>query len=395
MPIRIKSHIINQRKHLRLFSFPSAKKMAKLKYLIIGKVKDKASIGKARLFHSFSSNAVKYIHLALLKSTTHTSHKPPDSNYVSDVISYSNSRHGPAAFAAVMWRLRVTKNAFVATKSLIVFHKLIKSSTDKFEGLGHSWINLKLNDFSDVSSNLTIELSRWVKWYGLYLDHLSWISKVLGFYPNLTESSKEKSKEKDCVSSHQTGYIMRQTESLVSFFEHICTRPETPPLFQNKIVDEIRELVIQDYFTVVRLVMVRLQVLSERLIKPGIEPVGDSGSNDLRLVLTRLEECKVSLSGFFWCCRRLAEDFWSLVEILKAKMVQGDKEMVEFPGFGQTTVKDDEEMVELASSVQTEWVTFGDSETATNELLKWDTEWVTFDDSEGLTNEPLRFSLYT
>lgn len=138
--------------------------MAKLKSLIIGKVKDKASICKVILFHSFSSKAVKYIHLALLKSTTHTSHKPPDRNYISDVVSYSNSRHGPAAFAAVMWRLQATKNAFVAIKSLIVFHKLIKSSRDKFEGLEHGRNSLKLNDFSDKSSNLTIELSRWVIW---------------------------------------------------------------------------------------------------------------------------------------------------------------------------------------------------------------------------------------
>ncbi|KAJ0265966.1 putative clathrin assembly protein [Hirschfeldia incana] len=365
--------------------------MAKIKSLIIGKVKDKASICKAILFHSFSSKSVKYIHLALLKSTTHNSHKPPDCNYISDVVSYSNSRHGPAAFAAVMWRLQATKNVFVAIKSLIVFHKLIKSSRGTCEGLDHGRNSLKLNEFSDKSSSLTIELSRWVIWYGLYLDSLSWISKVLGSFPNSMESSKEISKEKDCVSSYQTGYVMRQTNSLVSFFEHICTRPDTPPLFQNKIVDEIRELVIQDYFMVVRLVMVRLKVLNERLIKPGIEPVGDSSLNDLWLVLMRLEECKESLSGFFWRCRRVAEDFWCLVEILKADMVHNDKEMVEFTGLVQARFKDDEKMGELTNSVQTEWVTFDDSETATNELLKWET----FDDSEDLTNEPVQFSLYT
>lgn len=138
--------------------------MAKLKSLIIGKVKDKASICKASLFYSFSSKSVKYIHLALLKSTTHTSHKPPDSNYISDVVSYSNGRHAPVAFGAVMWRLQVTKNAFVAIKSLIVFHILIKSSRYKFEGLDRGRNSLELNDFSDLSSNLTIELSPWIIW---------------------------------------------------------------------------------------------------------------------------------------------------------------------------------------------------------------------------------------
>lgn len=139
--------------------------MTKLKSLIIGKVKDKASIGKARLVHSFSSNAVKYIHLALLKSTTHTCNKPPNSKYVSDVISYSNSRYAPAAFAAALWRLRVTKNAFVAAKSLIVIHKLIKASRDKFDqGLDRGRNHLKLNEFSDKSSNLTLELSQWIRW---------------------------------------------------------------------------------------------------------------------------------------------------------------------------------------------------------------------------------------
>jgi len=164
-------------------------------------------------------------------------------------------------------------------------------------------------------------------------------------------------------------------------------------MFQNKIVDEIRELVIQDYFTVVRLVMIRLEVLSERLIKPGIKPVSDSGLNDLRLVLVRLEECKKSLS--VWRCRRLAEDFWCLVEILKSKTVNEDREMIELTGSVQLAIQDDEEMVELACSVQAEWVTFNESETATDEVVKWDSEWVTFDDSNGLTNEPVQSRLYT
>lgn len=228
------------------------------------------------------------------------------------------------------------------------------------------------------------------------MDRLLWIPKVLGSFPNLMESSKEKAKEKDCVSSYQTGYIMRQTASLVSFFEHICTRPETPPMYQNKIVDEIRELVIQDYFMVMRLVMVRLQVLRERLIKPGFEPVGDSGSDDLSLVLVRLEECKESLSGFFWRCRRLAEDFWCLVEMLKAETVKDNKEIIEFSGSVQNMVNDDEEMIELTGSVQTEWVTFDDcAETTPHEMVKWDSEWVTFDDTQGLTNESVWYSLYT
>lgn len=138
--------------------------MPTLKALIIGKVKDKASIFKVRFFHSFSSKSVRYIHLALLKSTTHTSHKPPNSDYVSAVVSYSNSPYGLAAFAAALWRLRITKDAFVATKTLIVFHKLIKSSRDMFGGFDHGQNNLKLNDFTDKSSNLTLELSQWVRW---------------------------------------------------------------------------------------------------------------------------------------------------------------------------------------------------------------------------------------
>ncbi|EOA20878.1 hypothetical protein CARUB_v10001215mg [Capsella rubella] len=369
--------------------------MQELKALFIGKVKDKASLGKARLVHSFSSNSVKNIHLALLKSTTHTSHKPPNSDYVSDVISYSNSRYAPAALAAALWRIRVTKNAFVANKSLIVLHKLIKSSRDRFEGLDHGWNKLKLREFWDKSSSLAQELSQWVRWYGLYLDHLSWISKVLGSFPSLMESSKDRAKEKDRVSSYQTGYIMRQTDFLVCFFEHICTRPEIPPMFQNKIVDEIRELVIQDYFTVMILIVVRLQVLSERLIKPGVKPVRDSGLKDLSQVLGRLEECKESLSGFFWRYRRLAEDFWCLVEMLKAETVTDNKEMVEFVSSVQNTVKDDEEMVDLTGSVQTEWVTFDDSETATREVVTWDPGWVTFDESNGMTNESVWLSLCT
>lgn len=195
------------------------------------------------------------------------------------------------------------------------------------------------------------------------MDRLSWVPKVLGSFPNLLVNPKDKVEEKDRVSSYQTGYIIRQTDSLVSFFEHICTRPEIPPMFQNKIVDEIRELVIEDYFKIVRLVMVRLQVLFERLIKPGVKPIGDLGLNDFSLLLVRLVECKESLSGLFWRCRRLADDFWCLVEMLKAETEKkNNKQMIELAGLVQTTVKDDEEMIELVGSVQPEWVTFDDSD---------------------------------
>ncbi|XP_010456745.1 PREDICTED: putative clathrin assembly protein At5g10410 [Camelina sativa] len=163
-------------------------------------------------------------------------------------------------------------------------------------------------------------------------------------------------------------------------------------MFQNKIVDEVRELVIQDYFAVMMLIVVRLQVLSERLIKLGGKPVDDSGLNVLSLVLVRLEECKESLSGYFWRYRRLAEDFWCLAEMLKAETAKDNKEMVEFVGSVQITVKDDEEMVELACSVQIEWVTLDDTETATHEVVPWDSKWVKFDDPNGLTNESVWLS---
>ncbi|VVB00448.1 unnamed protein product [Arabis nemorensis] len=122
----------------------------------------------------------------------------------------------------------VTKNAFVATKTFIVFHKLIKSSRDMFGGLDCGLNNLKLNDFTDKSFYLTLELSQWARWYASYMDCLSWISKTNRFSCDFLRA-----------------YIMRQTD----------TRPKIPPRFQGKTVDEIRELVIQDYFTVIRLVM--------------------------------------------------------------------------------------------------------------------------------------------
>ncbi|XP_010523316.1 PREDICTED: putative clathrin assembly protein At5g10410 [Tarenaya hassleriana] len=281
--------------------------MTKLKRLL-GKFKDRASEGKAVAVHAFRPNT-KSLHLALLKSTNHNYDNPPDDDYVAAVVSYSGSRR--------------------YGQSLIVLHKLIKPEHG-FNGeiyiQGHHLFftegrnNLKLNNFRDESSHLTLELSPWIRWYAKYLDCLSSTCRVLGFFPSITAYSKDKAVEKHRVSCYKTGHIIEQTGYLVSFFEHIRQRPENPALYRNKIVDEIRELVAQDYFSVMRWVMVRLEVLNERLSKPG---VGFSESDALGPVLVRLEKSTGTLTEFPWRYRVLVEDFWGVVRGLKGNAIRG------------------------------------------------------------------------
>ncbi|XP_010519296.1 PREDICTED: putative clathrin assembly protein At5g10410 [Tarenaya hassleriana] len=289
--------------------------MAKLKSLI-GKLKDKASEGKAGMVHALRPNT-RSLHLALLKSTTHNCTKPPADDCVAAVISYSGSRrYAPATVSAVLSRLQDTRDACVAAKSLIILHKIIKPDHNlnrEFYIKDHHFIysegrnNLKINNFRDHSSHLTLELSPWIRWYVRYLDCLSSAYRVLGYFPNFTSYSKERAVEKNRVSSYKTGYLVHQTGFVVSFFECICQRPENPALYQNKIVDGIRELVAQDYFSVMPLVMVRLEVLNERLTKPDL---GYTGSDELGPVLVRLEQTKEKMIGFSWRCKVLVEDFW-------------------------------------------------------------------------------------
>ncbi|EOA33328.1 hypothetical protein CARUB_v10022104mg [Capsella rubella] len=288
-----------------------------------GKLKDEASQMKLNMVHLCGSENAKTIDVALLKATSHTSQKPPSDKYVAFLQSTADTCYGPDTVAAILQRLRVTTDVCVAAKCLILLHKMIKSEYvyNGEDSLGRDsnnnshraliynqgGSNLKLNDLNVYSSRFTRELSPWVLWYKQYLDCYLIIAEALGVTPNIKDRSEDKRLETQRVSSYTTDCIFKQVDFLVDLFERISERPEAPKSKLNMIVVHMIELMVQDYFSVMRLMKIRFEELTERVAKPY----------ELVPVLERLEQCKDCLSEFSWRSKYLVEDFWCLVSKLK------------------------------------------------------------------------------
>lgn len=142
-----------------------------------GILKDEASQMKLNVVHLCSSVNAKTIDLALLKATSHTSHNPPSDKYVTFLQSTIDTCYGPETVAAILHRLRLTTDACVAAKCLILLHKMIKTESG-YNGednlrdcnshrtliYNQGGSNLKLNSLNGNSSRFTRELSPWVQW---------------------------------------------------------------------------------------------------------------------------------------------------------------------------------------------------------------------------------------
>ncbi|CAH2043357.1 unnamed protein product [Thlaspi arvense] len=280
-----------------------------------GKLKDEGSQMKLNMVHLCSSENDKIIDKAIFKATTHTSHDPPSDKYVTFLQSTVDTSYGPQAVTAIVQRLCLTKDVRVAAQCLILLHKMVKSENgyreeeDSIRNLiyNQGGSNLNLNDLNEDSSSFAKELSPWVQWYKLYLDCFLFNAGVLGVTPNIKENSEEKRVEAERVASYTTDCIFEQTDFLVDVFEYISGRPETPTDKPNRIVIEMIELVVKDYFSVMRLIKIRLEELNERPDRP----------DEFVSVLVRLENCMEGLSEFSWRNKNSNEDFWSLVLELK------------------------------------------------------------------------------
>ncbi|CAL9244952.1 unnamed protein product [Arabidopsis halleri] len=285
-----------------------------------GILKDEASQMKLNVVHLCSSVNAKTIDLALLKATSHTSHNPPSDKYVTFLQSTVDTCYGPETVAAILHRLRLTTDVCVAAKCLILLHKMIKaesgyngedslrdSNSHRTLIYNQGGSNLKLNDLNVNSSRFTRELTPWVQWYKQYLDCYLSISEVLGVTPNIKDKTEDKRLETQRVSSYTTDCIFKQIDFLVDLFEHISDRPKTPTSKLNKIIIEMIELMVQDYFSVIKLIRIRFEELNERVAKPY----------ELVPVLERLSNCKEGLNEFSWRSKYLIEDFWCLVSKLK------------------------------------------------------------------------------
>lgn len=286
---------------------------------LIGIIKDKVSQSKAAL----SKPKTLTLHLSLLRATTHDPSMPPNPKHLTTLLSFGHSSRATAAavIEALMDRLQTTHDASVAIKSLITVHHIVKHGSFILQDQlsvypsagGRNY--LKLSNFRDNTTPFTWELSSWVRWYALYLEHLLSTSRALGFFLSSSSSSVEMDKEEEKVSARMNIDLLKEVDSLLSLLEQMCKRPDCLHVRGNPLVDDIMGLVGEDYLSAINEVSTRVSEFNVRL---SCLTLGDSV--ELVCALKRLEDCKERLSVFSHRKRVLIEAFWGLITELKDKV---------------------------------------------------------------------------
>ncbi|XP_058731546.1 putative clathrin assembly protein At4g40080 [Vicia villosa] len=282
---------------------------------LIGIIKDKASQSKAVLLSKPTT-------LSLLRVTTHNSFYPPTHKHISTLLSSTDgSRATASAFLELLIdRLHNTNDAAVALKSLIVVHHIISQgsfilqdqlSVYPYTG-GRNYLNL--SNFRRNTNPTSWELSSWVRWFAQHIENLLCTSRILGFFflRNCSSDGEER------VSGITNTDLLKEFDSLVTLVEGICKRPdrafdsnENKRRNTNKLVDEIVNLVGEDWVVIETMVVVEVREFKERL---GCLEFGEAV--ELVCCLKRLEECRERVVVIL----EFKQGFWDLVRDLKEKV---------------------------------------------------------------------------
>ncbi|XP_061362073.1 putative clathrin assembly protein At4g40080 [Gastrolobium bilobum] len=279
-------------------------------------LKDKASVFAAALS---IKRHVSSARVHVLRATTHSLSTPPSEARVAAVLSAGQGSHllPRACINALMDRLHRTQSATVALKCLFMLHNVmakgpftLKDHLSHYPSNGgHNFLNL--STFRDHSDLETLELSSWVRWYAGVLEHVITVSRVLGYY---LSSSLRDSIKRVCLGV-SSGDLLYKIQGLVVFVEHVSHVPESLHLQKNDLVYELVRLVGEDYGSVQREILLRVEEIGER--------VGNLDVGELRELvgyLERLEETKERLQLLF-VNRKKNNGFWDLIDRTKAKAV--------------------------------------------------------------------------
>ncbi|ESQ53265.1 hypothetical protein EUTSA_v10025543mg [Eutrema salsugineum] len=285
---------------------------------LVGIIKDKASQSKAALVSSNPNSKSLSFHLSVLRATTHDPSTPPGNRHIAVLLSAGTGSRVTAASAveAIMDRLHTTGDACVALKSLIIVHHIVKHGRfilqDQLSVIpvsgGRNY--LKLSSFRDEKSPLKWELSSWVRWYALYLEHLLSTSRIMGFFISSTSSTIHKDEYEEMVSSLTNTDLLREIDALVGLLEEACKIPDLPSSGGKSLADKINQLVGEDYMSSVNELYTRFNEFKER---SSTLSFGDS--IELVCILKRLESSKERLSDIChgnWK-RAWIDGFWGLV----------------------------------------------------------------------------------
>ncbi|KAF7834453.1 putative clathrin assembly protein [Senna tora] len=277
--------------------------MAKLRDLI-GVVKDKASQSKAALLSKRAT-------LTLLRATSHDSFTPPTPKHLSTLLSSGDGSRATAAAAVelLMDRLQRTHNSAVALKCLIAVHHIVKRGTfilqdqlSVFPAAGGRNY-LKLSDFRDNTTPTSWQLSSWVRFYAQYIEQLLCTSRTLGLFFIGSPHSNDGSRE-ERASGLTNADLLEETDSLLTLIDEIGRKPSDSSASisnnGNKLVEEIANLLEEDWDCIMKEVWARVKEFRERLL--GCLSFGEAV--ELVCELKRMEENKemrkMVVEGRFW-----------------------------------------------------------------------------------------------
>eukprot|EP00249_Psilotum_nudum_P010385 c22505_g1_i3 orf=714-1787(-) len=229
---------------------------------VVGLVKDQVALGRAIAKGGFVS-----LHVAIVTATNHDE-KLPDEKSVKVVLSSrSGSRmHISYCVRVIMDRLNNTHNWAVAFKCLILIHRGLRDGGFVFQDRlcflpargGRNY--LKLSNFKDVSSPFTWEISSWIRWYAVFLDHWIATCRVLGCFMD----SKNKDSTVD-VSSLSTEMLVTEISTLQDLLQEVCAVPVEGSVIENDLVRAAFRMVLLDNFKAQEQLKLRMGEVPERL----------------------------------------------------------------------------------------------------------------------------------
>ncbi|OIV97874.1 hypothetical protein TanjilG_12631 [Lupinus angustifolius] len=294
------------------------------------KLKDKASLFAATL--SFNRH-VSSIHVHVIRATTHTLAATPSESTIAAVLNVGRGQHQQfprACIDALMERLHRTRNATVAMKCLFTLHNVVvkgpitlKDQLSYYPSYGgHNFLNLStFRDDSDVES---VELGSWVRWYAVVIEQCLTVSRILGYYLHLSLNEQDHTQERKASFFRLSNAdLLYKIEALILFVEQVSRVPESLHLQRKDLVYEVVKLVREDYRSVQREILFRVQELGKR-----IENLDVGELNELVGYLQRLEESKEKLVVLF-VNKIKYNGFWDLVKEIKMKGLDMKKEIEE------------------------------------------------------------------
>ncbi|MED6158107.1 hypothetical protein PIB30_029675 [Stylosanthes scabra] len=286
-------------------------------------LKDKASVIVATLS---IKRHVSSVRVRVLRATTHALSAPPSEDRIAAVLAVASSDNNSyllprACIDTLMERLHRTGSATVALKCLFTLHNVVVKGPFTLKDQlayypsygGHNFLNL--STFRDDSDFEWLQLSDWVRWYARLIEQSLTVSRILGYYLRYSSSSSSNTIQdsKSLIVGKSIADLLYKMGALVAFLEQISKVPESLELQKKELVYEVVKLVGEDYRSVQREVVMRLEEMEGRMENLDVGEV-----NELVGYLKRIEACKEKIVMLFVNKGRKG-GFWNLVREMKEK----------------------------------------------------------------------------